>query len=672
MAARSSATRVRTALLGACLAAAAIVVYLALVLPAAPLAQGSAAAPALGSTANGSLQPARSPRNANYRIDAYLDAENRAITGIEVITWRNITNRPTSELQFHLYWNAWRNTRSTFFREAVLAGAAVRAEPEDFATMDITSIKLVDRGSTLTDRQQFIAPDDGNPEDQTVLRVPLPAPVLPGESLTIEVRWNARVPAPFARTGVVGDFYFIAQWFPKLGVLTDSGWNCHQFHYTTEFFSDFGVYDVRLTIPAGWVLGATGVERERGAHEDNAMHRYYQEDVHDFAWTASPDYVEHRARFEHPDLPPVDMRLLLQPEHDGQEERHFAATRTALKYYGEWFGPYPYGHITIVDPAFQSDAGGMEYPTLITAGTSWLTPRRVTINTPEEVTIHEAGHQFFYGIVATDETEHAWMDEGLTTYATARAFVQDYRESFHEARFFGGVVPWVFRDLPLKRETFWNRLAGYRTATESDTPSQPSYLFHPRSGRYITYNKTALWLNTLERMIGWPAMQKGMATYFSRGAFSHPVPQDFFDAMTEAAGRDLSPFFDEVYRSSNTFDYGVETLYATENQGRQRTTVTVRRYGEGIFPVDVRVTFADGQQVTERWDGRDRWRLFTFDRDAAAVSAEIDPDRVLLLDINLTNNSRTLRPQTSAAATKWSLKWMVWLQDAMLTWGFFL
>src|SRR5207253_6384825 len=133
---------------------------------------------------------------------------------------------------------------------------------------------------------RFIASDDGNPDDRTVVSASLPQPVQPGATLTIEVTWTARVPRPVSRTGVIGNYYFIAQWFPKLGVLQDDGWNCHQFHSGTEFFSDYGVYDVRLMVPATWVVGATGVERPDGPHH------FYQEDVHDFAWTTSPDYIE--------------------------------------------------------------------------------------------------------------------------------------------------------------------------------------------------------------------------------------------------------------------------------------------------------------------------------------------------------------------------------------------
>ena len=126
-----------------------------------------------------------------------------------------------------------------------------------------------------------------------------------------------------------------------------------------------------------------------------------------------------------------------------------------------------------------------------------------------------------------------------------------------------------------------------------------------------------------------------------------------------------------MYRSSNVFDYGVQALKSAPLGQRFRTSVVVRRYGEAIFPVDVLTTFADGEKVTEHWDGRDRWKLYTYDRSVKAATAVVDPNRVLLLDVNYTNNSRTLTPRASEAATKWSMKWMVWLEDALLSYGFF-
>lgn len=638
------------------------------------------------------MSPPRSPRNANYTIDARLDPSTRTLTAAARITWRNITSTPTAELRFHVYWNAWKDARSTFLRERALTGRVTPRRDEyarvDFVALSyrhdpradgpapdtaVTSVGMIDLLSSV----RFSAPDDGNADDQTVMIVSLPEPVAPGAGVVVDVKWTARVPRPFARTGVIGDFYFLAQWFPKLGVLEEGGWNCHQFHAATEFFSDYGIYDVRLTVPSGWVVGATGAERTRTAHADGTTsHQYYQEDVHDFAWTTSPAFLERTDRFnpaagQSSGQRPVVLRVLMLPEHIGQAERHVRAARTALRVFSEWFGPYPYEQLTIVDPAFQSEADGMEYPTLITAGTSWLVPSALTFSTPEEVVIHETGHQFFYGIVGTNEFEDAWMDEGINTYLTARAMIEEYRTSYHERRYFNGVVPWVFRDLVLPRETVWNRLPGYRSAPGGDLPSTPSYRYHPSTGRLVTYNKTALWMHTLERHVGWPTVRRILATYVERWQFRHPKPRDFFAVASEVAGQDLSWFFDQVYGSANVFDYGIDTLKSTKDGERFRTELIVRRYGSGVFPVDVVVTLEDGERLTERWNGRDPWKHYTYLRTTRARQAQVDPERVLLLDVNVTNNSQALTSKTGAAATKWSLKWLVWLQDLLLTWAFF-
>jgi hypothetical protein len=644
-----------------------------------------------------STAPARSPRNASYAITARLDPASRTLRGDALLTWRNTASVPAATLQFHLYYNAWRNTASTWMRERRLAGdvALARRPESDWGWIDITSLRVIrgDAPVDATSRLRFIAPDDSNAEDRTVVEVPLGAPVGPGDTINVQITWSSRVPRPFARTGVVGNYYFLAHWFPKIGVFEDTGWNCHQFHSATEFFADFGNYDVRLTVPSGWMVGATGLERGRREDGDGTTtHHYHQEDVHDFAWTTSPDYLERTAHFEHPTLPPVRMRLLLQPEHQGQADRHFAATRAALKYYGEWFGAYPYGHLTIVDPAWQSDAGGMEYPTLFTAGTRWLAPTGVT--QPEGVTVHEAGHQFWHGIVANNEFEHAWIDEGINTFSTARVIAQAFEPNYSAKRYFGGFIPWTFEDLQVSRATDGNRLSGYRAAAQSDVQSTPTWRYWPGTHGAITYHKTALWLHTLERMLGWETVQRILSTFFSRWAFKHPRPEDFFAVANEVSGQDLTWFFDEVHRSSRSFDYAVASLTSeplAENgffgegtarafrhgpdpsaAGRYRTVVVARRHGEGVFPVDVRVVFDNNQEKRWRWDGRDRWKVFEVEQPSRARYAQIDPDRVLLLDLDYTNNSAALEPAGRRAARKWSLAWLIWLQDHLLTYGFFI
>jgi hypothetical protein len=634
-----------------------------------------------------------SARNANYDIDVRLDHATRTLTATAIIRWRNIGLAPVDSLRLHLYWNGWRNAAATWMREAALAGDEGDPRAGDWAFIDVTALAIANAdgsaGLDLMPAFSFVQPDDANTADRTLAAVALPSVVVPGGEVALRVAWQARVPRTFARTGAIGDYYFIAHWFPKMAVFEGDRWVAHQFHANTEFFADYGRYDVRMTVPQRWIVGSSGAEQSRTDNADGSTtHRYVQDDVHDFTWTTSPDYVEHKQRFQHPTLPPVDMRLLMQPEHAGQEDRHFAATAAALRYYGEWYGAYPYDHITVIDPAYQSGAGGMEYPTLFTAGTRWLAPRQS--NSPEAVTVHEAGHQFWYGMVGNNEFEHGWMDEGLNTFSEERVQSIAFQPNYRVERFFGGFIPWQFRDIALRRETDGNGLTGYRLAAERDDPSAPTFRYWPGTHASITYSKTALWLHTLERHVSWDTLQRVLATFFERWKFRHPQPDDFFAVANEISGQDLTWFFDQVYRSSNVFDYGVERFDSAravvrgfdesrpqpafgerEGAGLYRTTVVVRRFGEAFFPVDVVTTFANGDQAREKWDGRERWRMYTYERAAQGARVQVDPERVLLLDVDYTNNSRTLAPRAHEAASKWSLKWMIWLQDLLLTYGFF-
>jgi hypothetical protein len=632
---------------------------------------------ALASVASAGAQP-RSPRNASYTIDVKLDARARTLSARETLVWTNITAAAASELRFHLYYNAWRNHDSTWMREHALASwwqAAGLRRDEDLAAIDISSLAITGGAIApvdLTTQMRFIAPDDGNEDDRTVMAVTLPEPIAPGETVTLDIAFTAKIPRPFARTGAIGNYFFIAQWFPKIGVLDAAGnWNCHQFHVGTEFFSDFGVYDVRMTVPRGWPLAATGRERERTDNTDGTTtHRYYQEDVHDFAWTTSPDFLETSDRFDHPGLPPVEMRLMLQPEHASQAARHFESTRATLRYYGEWFGPYPYGHITIVDPAWQSESGGMEYPTLFTVGTSWRMPREDTYL--EDTVVHEAGHQWWYGMVATNEFEDAWMDEGINQYANARVMAEEFPHGREVRRFFGGFVPWVIEDARWDRLMSGELLFQYRGNPTVDIQATPSFQYWPHTPGPITYAKPALWLHTLERALGWTTVQQILSTFFDRWKFKHPRPGDLFQVASEVSRRDLTPFFDQVYRGSVVFDYGVDSVTSTETADEMfANDIVVRRHGDGIFPVTILATLASGEQRRFAWDGAGRWHRVTLEHASRVVSAQVDPEQVLVLDTNFTNNSFTTEPASHRAATKWAAAWLVWLQDQLLTWAFF-
>jgi hypothetical protein len=647
-----------------------------------------------------------SPSNADYKIEVRLDPERRALTGSQQLRWTNLQQQPTDELPFHLYWNGWRNDRSSWMLEDRIRGRSDRGdeiERDDWGWIEVDAMRLVAGGGAVDLEVRFASPDDGNPDDRTVLVARLPAPVAPGETVTVEADWRARVPRTFARTGARGDFYFLAHWFPKLGVFEAGGWNCHQYHAATEYYSDYGDYEVAMTVPAGWTLGATGREAERRENGDGTTtHLYRQRDVHGFTWTTSPDYLEAVETFTAAGLPPVEMRLLYQPEHVGQVARHFAATRHALELYGSWYGAYPYGHVTVVDPAWGSGAGGMEYPTLFTSGTRLFNP--LGGGSPESVTIHEAGHQFWYGLVGNNEFEHAWIDEGLNTFSTIRVMLERYGESFYVKRYFKppgtelrGFLPVAFRQLRI--DPWLNRLERFRSDATSDEQARPTWRYFPGSAGSISYSKTALWLVTLERWLGWPTLQRVLSTFFERWRFGHPSPEDFRAVAEEVSGRDLGEFFDQVYHGSGAFDYEVASVASfpaavegwVEEAGEMvyrqgvdettsgeaadetvyRTEVVVRRNGGGVFPVDVLLVFADGSEVRRRWDGRYRWQLFVEERPAKLAWAEVDPDRVLALDLYPSNNSRRLKPSGRLPAVKWASKWLIWFQDLLHGYGFF-
>lgn len=642
---------------------------------------------------------ALSPRNANYEIQVTLNPETKILDGRETIRWRNITEATASDLWFHLYYNAWRNSESTWLQEDELRrnrGLGALTE-EDWGYVDVLSLELVgpEGRIDLMPQLRYESPDDDNSADRTVMAVNLPREVLPGEEIQLEARFRSKVPKTFARTGFQGNFFFLGQWFPKLGVFQNDGtWNCHQFHASTEFFSDYGIYDVSMTVPQGWLLGATGKEQSRLDNGDGTTtHRYLQADVHDFAWTTSPDYREAKARFEVPGLQPVEMRLLYQPEHESQIERHFAGARAALQYYGGWYGEYPYDHITLIDPAYDSGAGGMEYPTLYTCGTRYFNPEGG--GSPEGVTVHENGHQFWYGIVGNNEFENAWMDEGLNTFSTARTMETAFGESAYVRRYFQNFFPVLVPSIRESRMIQGNRMDGYRRVARGDTQATFTFRYFPGNASAITYNKTALWLSTLERSLGWDTLRSILSTFFQRWKFKHPKPQDFFDVANEVSGKDLSPFFDQVYRNSAVFDYGIasvssepvklrgwvmsgnENVYSSGENTEQDpdsarepifdSRVVVRRYKDGIFPVEVLLHFEDGQDQRQVWDGRKEWTEIRVKRPSRLQYAVVDPDRKLLLDINYTNNSRLLEARNDLPATKWASKWMIWLQDYMQT-----
>jgi hypothetical protein len=632
----------------------------------------------------------RVPPVASYVIEAAWDAGNHALTGRERVTFVNRTGISLPDLRLHLYLNAWRNDRSTWLTENEEGiGRARRAgkDAEWFGWTEINRIALAD-GTDLTPGLRFLAPDDGNAEDRTLVSVPLPRPIAPGETLVFSVDWASRFPRTVARTGWKDDFVMGAQWFPKLCKATPAGWHSRQFHAGTEFWADFGDYDVTLTLPKEMKgkVGASGVQKEEQEVGGSVRVRFVAEDVHDFAWTASPRYEVFRETFTHPGLPNVEMILLLQPDHRRAKDRYFAATRAALAGYGTRYTPYPYSVVTVVDPPWGSASGGMEYPTLFTGGTSWLSPEGS--QSPESVTVHEFGHQIFYGILASDEFDEAHMDEGFNTYAQDVVLKQAFGDPVLVKRFFG--LPVVFRSVVLPRPEFDNdRYQTWQLASRSDATSVPSWSqLDGAAIRINAYSKTALTLASAERTLGPGIWAKIMRTYATRFAFRNPTAADFRAVVKEIAGDAGDALFHAAWDSAETFDYAVSKAEAREirpavgwiGDGAERrwagpakpdpqapksweSLVVVRRMGGAVWPVDVELAFEGGHVVRKTWDGAERWIRYRC-TGPRLLAARVDPDRKLLLDVNLLNNGLKTTPD-GRAASLWSSRLTFWAQNVL-------
>jgi hypothetical protein len=599
-----------------------------------------------------------SPRIANYEIEVRLDPDTRRLEGRERLVFSNATGRAASELRFHLYLNAFRNTRSTFITELGYKTAAKEFRKDGWGFMEINHLSL-STGEDLTPLMEYVQPDDGNTADKTVLRLPLPRALGPGKSIVVNIDFSARLPQPpLARTGCKGDFCFAGQWFPKVGVWEEEGWNCHQFHANSEFFADFGVYDVRITVPGKNLVGATGVLVERVDNDDGtATHWFHAEDVHDFAWTTSPHFVEFTGEEGH-----VSLRVLMHREHAGQGARHLEAGRVAVRSFQERFGEYPYPNLTIVDPRIGAGgAGGMEYPTLITAGTFIGLPEG--IRAVEAVIIHEFGHNFWYGMVASNEFEEAWLDEGINTYSEISIMHDLY-----------GAETSLIDFLGIKGDDLLFRRFGFVQHPGLDPVVQDSWKFYSRASYGANvYDKAALMMLTLENYLGAETMERIMRTYFERWRFKHPRTHDFLAVVNEVTGQDLSWFFEPALFDKTVLDYAVTmasaekmedgkgydySLAVPEGEGMERekqtvekrflNKVRVRRVGDFRFPVEVEMEFADGSTVRESWDGGGAWIEFVYELPVKLVRATVDPERKVLLDIDWKNNSLACRERPRA------------------------
>jgi hypothetical protein len=579
----------------------------------------------------------------SYLIEAQLFPKIRKLTGTETLSWRNTCQHPVDHLRFHLYYNAFRSLKSTFMQEGKYYKKYNSLEAQKKLKFGEIKIKEIRRiaGGDLTENYRFVSPDDNNPEDRTVMELKLDEPVQPGQILRLKMEFVLTIPQIFARTGAEDDYFFMAQWFPKIGVLQSDGqWHCHQFHHNSEFFADYGAYRVWLSVPETFVVGATGNLTNTEKNTDNTITYLFEEnDIHDFAWTAYPGFTKVTETVQlKGSREPTTIELLLSPGHGAAKYRYLNSLKFAMHFFAQHIFPYPYKKITLVDPPLKGMySSGMEYPTLITAGYLDMLPDSFKLT--EIVTVHEFGHEYWYGIIGSDEFREAWLDEGVTSFFEMEIMDEYFKNSYS------------LLDLPFLKINDWeSQRLRYAALLPVDPVDQYSWKFLNRFyyGGNV-YSKTAIFLGSLKNLIGRDRMYNFFKYYAEKYKFKHPSTGDFIDTFNTFMNEDFSWAFDQFIKGEKGLDHAVHSVESVKIAAKpdmyKNEVVFVRK--QGYFPVECLITLADEKEIRSVWSTPEKWKKIVFDDPSPIKYAAIDPLYKVPLDRNFLDNSKVCEPTTS-------------------------
>jgi hypothetical protein len=594
----------------------------------APLSSGAAPLP----------PPLSSPPPPVHRtrLVVRLDPVAHTLQAQGQVTWTNRSQRPVHDTFWHLYLNAFQHPRTAFLRSRLGEGRGDQL-PSTWGRIKLTrlAVRSPDEApSRAVDLLPSLAPHSpDDPDDQTDLRAPLPAPCQPQQSLVFDLAFEASLPSLVERTGFLENFHMVGQWFPKLARLRDDGtWSHFPFLRLSEFDADFGDYDITIEAPPTYVVGATGVRAEERTENGVRATRFLQEGVHDFAWTAWDQFLERTET-----LDGVPVRALYPRGHEPAVRRQLEGLRVAIPCMRRRLGPYPYASLTLVQPpAGAGEAGGMEYPTLITTGGPWYGPP--WLRTAEAVAVHEYGHQYFYGLLASDEHRHPFLDEGLNTLVEGLCLREGHGD--------GSLLAAPGLSLDFLEASRWMGLgAGHDHAIAHGAASFPT------AGHYgrLAYFRAAILLATLRGAFGEAPFDEALQRYAQAFRFRHPEPADLVTALGQVDPA-LAVALDDGLSRRGWIDFAVTAF--------QPGWTVIARRGSLQLPVTVRLRFVDGTTRDERWDGTSEWVRFDINEPAELQAVEVDPEHRILLDEDRSNNARSReRTRVGRATLERGLFW---------------
>ena len=504
-------------------------------------------------------------QRANYSMDIVVDTASHQYSGTMSVRYTNNSPETLDKVFWHLFFNAFQPESMMDVRSRSISdpdrrvGSRIVALPKDeWGWQRVATVKV--NGKSV----DFV-------EDGTILEVVLPKPLRAGKSVTFELTWSAQVPRQIRRSGWMnkeGVEYSMTQWFPKLCEFDHHGWHTNPY-IGREFHGIWGNYDVRIHLPEGYVVGATGVKQSSQSASlpdgtRGTVHRYKATNVIDFAWAADPDFVEKTVNVDG-----VTLRLIHQdsPELDSNWTSLADYAARAMAFINEDIGPYAYPEYTVI----QGGDGGMEYP-MITLITGERSMRSLV-----GVTVHEMAHSWFQGMVATNESLHEWMDEGFTSWAESRCMARLFEDPL----------------MPDENPHKW-AYAGYinqhLSGNEEPLITHADHYKTNRAYGIGAYSKGEVFVEQLGAVVGEPTRDDAMGTYFKDWSFKHPGPHDFKRVIERSSGLELDWYFQYMMHTTDAIDYAVESVINDEGT----VTVELSRRGDFPMPQDVELSWEDG------------------------------------------------------------------------------
>ena len=587
-------------------------------------------------------------QEANYTINVALDDQAHTLKGYEYIQYTNNSPNDLDFLWFHIWPNAYKENTTALFQQDLEDGSKKGYYATEQEKGFINGLDFKVNG----ERVRW----DYHPEHIDICKLILNKPLKAGGSIQISTPFFVKIPdAKFSRLGHVDQSYMITQWYPKPAVYDIDGWHPMPYLNQGEFYSEFGSFDVSITLPSNYTVGATGdlqnpeeIARlnKLAAITDTITNfsddmsfpfsdlstktlRYIQSNVHDFGWFADKRFHVLKGEVE---LPHSKEKVALWTMFTNNEadlwKNSIEYMHDAVYYYSLWNGDYPYKHCSAVDGTI-SAGGGMEYPNVTVIGEMG---NAISL---DAVITHEVGHNWFYGMLGSNERDHPWMDEGLNSHNEMRYM----RIKYPDFNMVTGDLPkFIKKTLDLEDYTnkniYGEMMYFMNVWTGKDQPIElHSCKYTGMNYGGIVYSKTAIVFDYLMAYLGEDVYDECMRTYFKKWQYKHPQPKDLRVVFEQVTEKDLSWFFDDMIKTTKHLDYSISSI----KKETKDLLITLKNTGEIKGPVIIS-GIKDGKSMTPLWiegfEGEKTVRYFNGEYDNIRIDYNGD-----MPETNRNNNS---------------------------------